>query len=162
TFGRPGYLRRAMEAGASGFLVKDAPVEELAGAVRRGVGGGGGGGPAPAAAAPSAGPHPPPPPGRAALRAGPPRAPPPRPAPGPSPRARCATTAPRRSARPTPATGSRPCRPPVPTAGSDPGRRGPRRTTCWSGAAVEQAFQVGGDPVLVIAQRDLVGDREHL
>ncbi|MEV0128329.1 response regulator transcription factor [Dactylosporangium sp. NPDC050688] len=35
TFGRPGYLRRAMEAGASGFLVKDGPVEELAVAVRR-------------------------------------------------------------------------------------------------------------------------------
>ncbi len=35
TFGRPGYLRRAMEAGASGFLVKDSPVEELAGAIRR-------------------------------------------------------------------------------------------------------------------------------
>lgn len=35
TFGRPGYLRRAMESGASGFLVKDGPVEELAAAVRR-------------------------------------------------------------------------------------------------------------------------------
>ncbi|WP_308403804.1 response regulator transcription factor [Streptomyces rhizoryzae] len=35
TFGRPGYLRRAMEAGASGFLVKDGPVEDLAAAVRR-------------------------------------------------------------------------------------------------------------------------------
>ncbi|ADG88433.1 response regulator transcription factor [Thermobispora bispora] len=35
TFGRPGYLRRAMEAGARGFLVKDGPVEELAGAIRR-------------------------------------------------------------------------------------------------------------------------------
>jgi two-component system response regulator DesR len=35
TFGRPGYLRRAMEGGAKGFLVKDAPVEELAGAIRR-------------------------------------------------------------------------------------------------------------------------------
>jgi two-component system, NarL family, response regulator DesR len=35
TFGRPGYLRRAMEAGALGFVVKDAPAEELADAVRR-------------------------------------------------------------------------------------------------------------------------------
>ncbi|MEU8381391.1 response regulator transcription factor [Streptosporangium sp. NPDC048865] len=35
TFGRPGYLRRAMEAGAAGFLVKDGPVEELAAAIRR-------------------------------------------------------------------------------------------------------------------------------
>ncbi|WP_225849562.1 response regulator transcription factor [Streptomyces sp. HPF1205] len=35
TFGRPGYLRRAMEAGASGFLVKDGPVEDLADAIRR-------------------------------------------------------------------------------------------------------------------------------
>jgi two-component system response regulator DesR len=35
TFGRPGYLRRALESGAKGFLVKDDPVEELAGAIRR-------------------------------------------------------------------------------------------------------------------------------
>lgn len=35
TFGRPGYLRRAMEAGASGFLVKDGPVEDLARAIRK-------------------------------------------------------------------------------------------------------------------------------
>ncbi|MFF4247349.1 response regulator [Streptomyces sp. NPDC001822] len=35
TFGRPGYLRRAMEAGAAGFLVKDGPVGELAKAIRR-------------------------------------------------------------------------------------------------------------------------------
>jgi two-component system response regulator DesR len=35
TFGRPGYLRRAMEAGASGFLVKDGPVDALAVAIRR-------------------------------------------------------------------------------------------------------------------------------
>jgi two-component system response regulator DesR len=34
TFGRPGYLRRAMDAGARGFLVKDGPVEGLADAVR--------------------------------------------------------------------------------------------------------------------------------
>ena len=35
TFGRPGYLRRAMAAGASGFMVKDAPADRLADAIRR-------------------------------------------------------------------------------------------------------------------------------
>jgi two-component system, NarL family, response regulator DesR len=35
TFGRPGNLRRAMESGALGFVVKDAPAEELARAIRR-------------------------------------------------------------------------------------------------------------------------------
>lgn len=35
TFGRPGYLARAMQAGASGFVVKDTPAAELANAVRR-------------------------------------------------------------------------------------------------------------------------------
>jgi two-component system, NarL family, response regulator DesR len=35
TFGRPGYLRRAMESGAFGFIVKDAPPEQLADAIRR-------------------------------------------------------------------------------------------------------------------------------
>lgn len=34
TFGRPGYLRRAIESGASGFLLKDAPAEQLADAIR--------------------------------------------------------------------------------------------------------------------------------
>ena len=35
TFGRPGYVRRALEAGAAGFVVKDTPARELADAVRR-------------------------------------------------------------------------------------------------------------------------------
>ena len=35
TFGRPGFLRRALQAGASGFVVKDTPADELADAVRR-------------------------------------------------------------------------------------------------------------------------------
>jgi len=35
TFGRPGFLRRAMESGASGFMLKDAPAQELALAIRR-------------------------------------------------------------------------------------------------------------------------------
>ena len=39
TFGRPGFLRRAMEVGAAGFLVKDAPVAELAEGIRAVVAG---------------------------------------------------------------------------------------------------------------------------
>jgi len=35
TFARGGYLRRALDAGASGYLLKDSPAEELANAVRR-------------------------------------------------------------------------------------------------------------------------------
>jgi two-component system response regulator DesR len=35
TFGRTGYLKRAMESGAAGFLLKDAPAAELASAIRR-------------------------------------------------------------------------------------------------------------------------------
>ncbi|MGK5553404.1 response regulator transcription factor [Actinomadura kijaniata] len=58
TFGRPGYLRRAMEAGASAFLIKDGPAAELAAAVRRVVAGERVIDPALAAAALSAGPNP--------------------------------------------------------------------------------------------------------
>ena len=39
TFGRPGYLQRAMAAGAVGFLVKDGPAEGLAEAIRQVVAG---------------------------------------------------------------------------------------------------------------------------
>jgi two-component system response regulator DesR len=35
SFGRPGYLSRAMSAGAAGFVVKDSPPEQLVDAVRR-------------------------------------------------------------------------------------------------------------------------------
>ncbi|HEV2458537.1 MAG TPA: response regulator transcription factor [Ktedonobacterales bacterium] len=39
TFGRPGYLRRAMESGVVGFLLKDAPAAQLAAAIRRATAG---------------------------------------------------------------------------------------------------------------------------
>jgi len=35
TFGRPGYLRRAMESGVSGFIVKDSPADKLAKTIRK-------------------------------------------------------------------------------------------------------------------------------
>jgi two-component system, NarL family, response regulator DesR len=35
TFGRPGFLRRAMESGVSGFLVKDSPADKLADTIRK-------------------------------------------------------------------------------------------------------------------------------
>ena len=35
TFARPGYLRRALDSGARGYLLKDRPAAELADAVRR-------------------------------------------------------------------------------------------------------------------------------
>ena len=40
TFARPGYLRRALDAGANGYLLKDAPSKRLADAIRRAHGGG--------------------------------------------------------------------------------------------------------------------------
>lgn len=39
TFGRPGYLRKAMESGVVGFLLKDAPATQLATAIRRALAG---------------------------------------------------------------------------------------------------------------------------
>jgi two-component system response regulator DesR len=35
TFARPGYLRRALDAGAAGYLLKDSPSEQLAAAIRK-------------------------------------------------------------------------------------------------------------------------------
>lgn len=35
TFARPGYLRRALEAGVAGYLLKETPAEQLAGAIRQ-------------------------------------------------------------------------------------------------------------------------------
>ncbi len=58
TFGRPGHLRRAMESGALGFVVKDAPAEQLADAVRRVAAGGRVVDPALAAATRAGGPSP--------------------------------------------------------------------------------------------------------
>ncbi len=58
TFGRPGYLARAMRAGVSGFLVKDAPAEQLATAIRRALAGASVIDPALAASALAAGPNP--------------------------------------------------------------------------------------------------------
>jgi two-component system response regulator DesR len=39
TFGRPGYLRRAIASGAAGFMLKDAPITELADTIRRAAAG---------------------------------------------------------------------------------------------------------------------------
>ncbi|WP_117668123.1 DNA-binding response regulator [Micromonospora sp. MW-13] len=58
TFSRPGYLRRAMEAGAMGFLSKDGPVDQLAASIRRVLNGESVIDPSLAAAALSAGPSP--------------------------------------------------------------------------------------------------------
>lgn len=58
TFGRPGYLRRAMDSGASGFVLKDGPVEDLVRAIHQILDGRKVIDPALAAAALSTGPNP--------------------------------------------------------------------------------------------------------
>ncbi|OYN92093.1 response regulator transcription factor [Parenemella sanctibonifatiensis] len=58
TFGRPGYLRRAMEAGAVGFMVKDSPADTLIEGIRRVAAGLRAVDPELAAASLSAGPNP--------------------------------------------------------------------------------------------------------
>jgi two-component system response regulator DesR len=121
TFGRPGYLRRAMEAGASAFLVKDVPADELAVTIRRVLKGERVIDPTLAAAALHAGPNPCPP--ESATSSAPPvtaRRLPTSPGASSCPRGRCATTCRRPSARPEPATASRRPRRPRQTAGSRP------------------------------------------
>jgi two-component system response regulator DesR len=58
TFNRPGYLKRAMEAGAAGFLLKDSPADDLARAIRDAMAGRRGVDPRQAAAALSQGENP--------------------------------------------------------------------------------------------------------
>src|ERR1043165_8370389 len=64
TFGRPGFLRRAMESGVSAFLVKDSPADKLTDTIRRVLAGERVIDPDLAAAALADGPNPPTPPER--------------------------------------------------------------------------------------------------
>lgn len=120
SFGRPGYLRRALSSGARGFLAKDAPVEQLAGAIRKVHEGGryidtelaaaamvGGESPSPTARPRSCAPPPTGPRSPASPRA------------STSARARSATTCPTPSARPAPTTACPPSAPPRTWAGSE-------------------------------------------
>ena len=118
TFGRPGYLARAMRAGASGFVVKDAPPEQLVDAVRRVHAGLRVVDPVLAAESLSTGASPLTDRERDVLRSAADGATGRRSPRGCiSPRARCATTCRRPSARPPPAPGPRPCDWPTSTAG---------------------------------------------
>lgn len=105
TFGRPGYLRGAMESGADAFLVKDAPAAQLADALRRVLAGERVIDPALAAAALAEGANPSPT-ANARSSAPPPTAPPTptSPPPSTSPRAPSATTSRQRSRNWRPAT----------------------------------------------------------
>jgi two-component system response regulator DesR len=127
TFGRPGYFARAMAAGATGFVLKDAPPEHLVDAVRRVHAGLRVVDPELAAESLATGTNPLTDRERDVLRPHGRAAPPVR-----SPR-RCtcptgpsATTCPRRSGRPTRRTVPTPPGSPTTTAGSDSRLRGPR------------------------------------
>ena len=111
TFGRPGYLRRAMEGGVAGFLLKDAPAPELAAAIRRAIAGERIVDPGLAAAALSEGESPLTPREHEVLAASRAHATVAELAAGAVPlaRARCATTSPRRCRSSTPATAARRC-----------------------------------------------------
>jgi two-component system response regulator DesR len=118
TFGRPGFLRRAMESGVSAFLVKDSPADKLTQTIRRVLAGERVIDPDLAAAALADGLNPltpratcskpPPTAGRS------PRSPPT----STSPRARCGTTCPPASRRPGPGTAPRRFASPPSAAGS--------------------------------------------
>ena len=127
TFGRAGYLRRAMEAGAAGFVVKDAPAEVLAATIRRVMSGERVIDPALAASTLAAGESPSPPANAtcSSLHA---RA---QPSPTSPPSSTCqkvpsATTSPAPSPRPPPATAPRRYVSPTSAAGS---RQRPSRST---------------------------------
>jgi two-component system response regulator DesR len=146
TFGRPGFLRRAMEVGAAGFLVKDAPVAELARSIRAVVAGERVIDRDLAAAALAIGATPLSAREADVLREA---------ADGATVadiagcscrRARCATTCPRRSARPAPAPGSRPPASPPTRAGSSHRTPAPfprPRTAGGSGSATRAGSAPG-------------------
>ncbi len=120
TFGRAGYLRRAMEAGAVGFVVKDAPAEALADAIRRVAAGERVADPALAAATLAVGESPLTGRERDVLNVARGGRPSPRSRPGCTcRRARSATTCRPRSPRPRPATAWRRCGSPTSAAGSE-------------------------------------------
>src|SRR5271165_2869936 len=108
TFGRPGFLRRAMESGVSAFLVKDSPADKLTQTIRRVLNGERVIDPDLAAAALADGGSPLTPRERDVLGASPAGGPSPRSPPtSTSPRARCGTTCPCASRRPGPGTAPR-------------------------------------------------------
>jgi two-component system, NarL family, response regulator DesR len=117
TFGRPGFLRRAMESGVSAFLVKDSPADKLTQTIRRVLAGERVIDPDLAAAALADGVNPLTPRERDVLEAS---------ADGRTsstcPRARCGITCPHASRRPAPGTAPRPSASPPSGAGSRPSR----------------------------------------
>lgn len=121
TFGRPGYLRRGLQAGAAGFVVKDTPARLLADAVRRVHAGMRVVDPTLATDSLIAGESPLTPGKRTCCGLLETAAPSPTsPPPSSSAREPSATTSPARSARPTPATAPTPAASPTTTAGCEP------------------------------------------
>ena len=121
TFGRPGFLRRAMESGVSAFLVKDSPADKLMQTIRRVLAGERVIDPDLAAAALADGVNPLIPRERDVLEAPRTAGPSPRsPLSTTSPRARYGTTCPRASRKPGPGTVPKRSASPPSAAGSRP------------------------------------------